>query len=142
VNSDDLQNNSPEEIAPYSFLASLPKRLLSHPNGGALAVIGKIEKIKRISSTKPGVTSVPMFVNVLKRLMNGFPVGAAMEFFNNRYGELAIDYITAIDKQSGIPTSENYLSQLETTMKDVGNVIILGDPAARLITSETNTATG
>ena len=83
-----------------------------------------------------------MFVNVLKRLMNGFPVGAAMEFFNNRYGELAIDYITAIDKQSGMTASENYLSQLETTMKDVGNVIILGDPAVRLITSETNTATG
>jgi hypothetical protein len=44
----------PEEIAPRALLARLPQRLLAHPAGGALAVVGHVDQSWTSSFTAPG----------------------------------------------------------------------------------------
>jgi hypothetical protein len=66
-----------KEIAPSSFIAALPKQLLSH---GALAVIGHVERAWGYSFVMPsGDPDHQAFVTALRKLMNGEPVGLATD---------------------------------------------------------------
>ncbi len=82
----------PRPIASESFIASLPQRLLGHPNGTALAVIGHVERVWGYSFTSesdPRATDLVHFVTCLQRLLDGHTVGSAMELFNWRYARAA-----------------------------------------------------
>ena len=70
---------SPRATSP--FLAALPMRLLSHPAGGALAVIGHIDRAWGYSYVWPGArgrSQTVAFENVLRRLLQGLPVVALL----------------------------------------------------------------
>ena len=85
-----LFNRTRSSIAPYAFLAKLPRRLLAHPRGGALAVIGHIERAWTHSfkwNTSRDQTTD--FSEVLYQLMDGYPVGYAMEALNTRYASIS-----------------------------------------------------
>src|SRR5205823_3940274 len=74
-------------IAPRSFVARLPQRLLGHPNGGALAVIGHVERA--LGSSIPqrpdgAIVSPTTFRGFLRRVMRGQRIGVALEPFNER----------------------------------------------------------
>lgn len=131
---------APSLLTERDFLAALPQRLLGHPGGGALAVIGHVDRAWGYSFRGPGETtsaSTEVFHSTLLRLARGQPVGHAMDFFNQRYAQLATDLVDQLDRLADEQDEERMweLSELWTAMADARSYIVLGDPAARVTSS-------
>ena len=121
-------------LSPGAFLARLPQRLLGHPRGGALAVVGHVERAWGFSLVWPGTEpQITTFESALKLLLAGKPVGWAMEVFNQRYAELASDLAAEVEALSfGKKLDETVLADLWTASHDARNYMIVGDPAVRV----------
>lgn len=121
-------------IAPRSFLAGLPRRMLGHPRGGALATVAHVERAWGCSfySGKIG-HQIAVFESFTKRLLDGHPIGSAMDFFGTRYGELSSGLLEKLQeiKYGNTSFSDTEIANDWTANNDARNYVILGDPAVR-----------
>ena len=70
---------------------------------------------------------------VVRRLLDGQPLGWAMEYFNQRYAELASDLAAEVESLGfGKKLDEKVIADLWTASHDARNYTIVGDPAVRV----------
>ncbi|MGC9397080.1 MAG: hypothetical protein ACP5J4_19730 [Anaerolineae bacterium] len=129
---DDVPATRPQ-IAPYPFLAQLPVKMLGRSRG-ALAVAGHVDRAWSCSFEwgRAG-TQTTVFEGALERLLKGYPIGWAMEYFNRRHASLAVmlnDELNKID--FGKRYNPFKLAELWTANNDARGYTIIGDPAVRL----------
>jgi hypothetical protein len=134
-------------IAEHPFVADLPKAMLSLSKGGALAVVAHVERAWMTSFLAESPSKTPVskarqsehiavFESALERLLEGHPIGAAMEYFNIRYAALSTELTALMDA----PTDPNPydLAEKWTANNDARGYIVLGDPAVRLYATPTD----
>ena len=124
----------PPQIADQPFIAALPKALLAHPKGGALACIGHVERAWGYSIVGP--TTEPQlipFQNAIGRLLIGQPVGYAIKDFNEKFAALSTSMCNLLEKVGfGADVPDFELADLWVERNDAGGYIVVGDPAVRL----------
>jgi hypothetical protein len=125
----------PEQISPRALIAKLPQKLLAHPNGGALAALGHVDRAWSYSfySEKAGA-QLQGFQDVMGRLLRGDRLGQATDQFDVRRAALA-SQLTDVLQERGYGNkkiSDQDIVNLWIARNDARNYIILGDPAVRL----------
>ena len=122
------------QIAEQPFVATSPPRLLSHPDGGALAVLGHVERAWGYSIKPPGVgTQLQPFRNLIGRILSGEPVGNSTKDFSDKYAALSAELLSKLDEtQPGDKLDEKELAWTWIERNDAQNYVVLGDPAVRI----------
>jgi hypothetical protein len=131
------QAGSAPPLAPKPFIAALPRRLLTHPKGSALAVIGHIDRAWGFSMQAPQVSTpqIGTFFNSLGSILTGMPVGHAIsERFGARYAELSAFLLnaTAPTVPAAARPSDQQLVAAWLERNDAQNYVLLGDPAVSI----------
>jgi hypothetical protein len=126
--------NTGEPIAARPFVADLPKALLEN---GALAVVGHVERAWGTSFLGDDMSRkarkdehIAVFESALDRLLNGHPIGSAMDDFSSRYAALATE-LTALQATFS-NASDVEIAQIWTAHNDARGYVVIGDPAVRL----------
>ena len=125
-----------KQIAPRPLIAKLPQRMLSHPKGGALAVIGHVDRAWTFSfmeDSRINKSSLLSFESTLTELFTGMPIGHALEYFNRKHASTSVSLVRLLDeKRRGEEVDDYQLIDTWVSNHDSRNYIILGDPAVRL----------
>jgi hypothetical protein len=119
--------------SPRSFVAALPQRLLGHPGGAALAVVGYVGRLwYDLSSDSPvRARQREVFQSAVQRLLRGDRVGPALEFCGQRHAALASELLAAAS--SGGPDDvRRKAPALWPALNEARSLVVLGDPAVRL----------
>lgn len=122
------------QVAPHPFVAQLPMHMLGREKGGALAVIAHVERAWGASFIwSRNIEQTDVFKSTLTHMMDGKPVGSALEYFNSRYATWASELSTTLrDVQFGLQVEPVNISSMWTAHNDARGYAIIGDPAVRL----------
>ncbi len=120
-------------VAPHAFVAALPQRMLALPKGGALAVVGHVERAWTFSFNwdKAGAQTLS-FESTLTRLMENHPIGSALDYLNSRYAEISTMLSNALEEAEYTKPNPYKLANLWTAHNDARGYALIGDPAVRL----------
>lgn len=130
--------SEPVQIAPAPFVSRLPQALLAHPGGGALAVIGHVERAWSASFAGPrGKPQLQGFSAVLGSIMRGKRIGYALDDFSIKWTALSTR-IAELQQEHMIGGDIDMatLRSLWLAADDARNYVVLGDPAVRLRVQE------
>lgn len=120
-------------IAIEPFTASLAKAMLSHPSGGALAVISHVDRATGFSFFSAGGSQLVPFQNAVGLILRGDPVGHALATMNARFAELSATLSALISRaDEGYAVDALELAESWIERNDAQNHVLLGDPAVRV----------
>lgn len=129
---------SVDPAGPGPEVATLPQRLLAHPAGAAGAVIGRVGPGWR----QDGASPHPWLSDLLGALVEGNPVGLALQQLRTRYASLATKLAAELDRvQMGARHDPAHLAGLWVERNNLRDLIVLGDPAARLTSPKNSFST-
>lgn len=130
----DRLEKQPRRIAQKPFFSRLPQRMLSHPQGGALAGLAHIERAWAYSfQGQRGGPQIQGFRDVIGRLLRGERIGQATDMFNIRWAALSTELAELrVDLLRGANVPLKTLGNLWVARDDARNFMIFGDPAVRL----------
>ncbi|HEV7669778.1 MAG TPA: hypothetical protein VGS22_14745 [Thermoanaerobaculia bacterium] len=118
----------PPDLAPRPMLARLPERLLAQ---GALAVIGHIDLA--FATTFGNGKEPTLFTGCCRSLLEGLPVGAAVEGFRTRCVDRALELNDLRSSElGGTEVPPERISAVWMAYHDASHYAVLGDPAVRL----------
>ena len=137
-----IANKNRAAVAPHPFVANLPRQMLNRPKGGALATVGHVERAWGYSFMwERAGKSLDTFQSVLKRLLEGHPIGSAIEPFNERYAEMASDLSVELEEvDAGATPNTRRLATMWTSSNDARGWSVIGDPAVKLMVAEAGAA--
>ncbi len=138
------QNKQRQALAHRAFLAALPRKLLSRPRGGALAVIAHVERAWGYSFKWQSTTSQPAsFQNMLFQIMKGIPVGYATEHLNLRYAQFATMLSSNFeDAKYNLDFDPLTLGTNWLAANDARGYAVIGDPAVKIPVAALGAAPG
>lgn len=123
--------------APRPRVSRLPQRLLAHPRGGALGVVGHVDRAWGHSFLDVSGAQTGVFEATFGRLLAGWPLGAAMKYFGLQYAQLAAELTRLLERAKlDEPVDPREVVTLWTAHNDARAYAVLGDPAVRLLTTE------
>lgn len=127
------QATAAERIAGRPFVAALAQRLLGR-TGGALAVLGHVDRAWTTSFDFFGDRRQRLtFESVLDCLLDGKPVGAAMEYLSQFTADMATELATQWGRRHrGERLDEEHFARLWLAHADARSFVVFGDPAVRL----------
>jgi hypothetical protein len=129
--------DTPAPLAERPFLAALPSRLLSHPAGSALAVVGQADRAWGFSVQPPKATDpqTGVFRNSLGYILDGTPVGHVVaQQFGQRSAALSAALLGAVSPTApaSVRPSDRDLVGYWLERNDARGCVLLGDPAVRI----------
>jgi hypothetical protein len=124
-------------LAEHPFVAALPQRLLAHPRGGALAIIGHVDRAwsYSIKPAQANGSQIVFFRNALGEVLSGSCVGRAVsQQFSSRFASLSAALASQLSPTlpAAQRPSDRALVSSWIERNDAQNYMLLGDPAARI----------
>lgn len=136
-------DDKPELHCEKDFVASLPKKLLSHPRG-PIAFVGHLDEAWLYGFDDPEKPypeesmneRLSPYIYAVDKLLETNTVGIALNEMNSRYsfcnGELSNFYDDVKRKKKSIDSSKDWLVDTFMFRSDAQNYMVFGDPAVRI----------